>query len=60
MLRTTEQVAEDINIPKRTLEQWRYLGRGPKYVVTGRHVRYRDEDVAAWLDSQTVTPRGVA
>ena len=45
-----EEVADYIGKPKRTLEQWRYLGVGPKFVKVGRDVRYRWSDVEAWLD----------
>ena len=34
------QVAELLRLPVRTLDQWRYLGKGPKYIKVGRHVRY--------------------
>lgn len=40
-------------IPVRTLGQWRYLGKGPRWIKVGRHVRYRWSDVEAWLDEQT-------
>ncbi len=46
--------------PQRTLGQWRYLGKGPKYAKVGRYVRYRRSDVEAWFDAQTVTPGRVA
>ncbi len=36
--------------------QLRYLGTGPKFVkVTGRQVRYRWDDIEAWVDSRTKT-----
>ncbi len=48
------EVAEFLQKPVRTLEQWRYRGVGPRYVkVGGRDVRYRWEDVEAWLSEQT-------
>lgn len=31
-----------------TLKQWRYLGKGPKYVKIGQSVRYRIEDIETW------------
>ena len=49
-------VADDYHIPGRTLSQWRYLGRGPRYMKVGRLVRYRRSDVETWLDANTVTP----
>ena len=36
------------------IAQLRYLGRGPKFIrVTGRQIRYRWEDIEAWLDTRT-------
>lgn len=45
-----------IGKPQRTLGQWRYIGKGPKYVKIGNAVRYRKADVDAWLEGQTVDP----
>lgn len=35
-----------------TLEVWRSLGRGPRYLKLGRSVRYRKRDVERWLAEQ--------
>lgn len=51
-LATAVEVADFLRKPERTLQQWRYLGIGPKYVKVGRDVRYRWEDVEKWLDDQ--------
>jgi hypothetical protein len=45
-------------IPHRTLRQWRYYGKGPRFVKIGKHVRYRVSDLNAWLDANTVQPGG--
>ncbi|GAA1980408.1 helix-turn-helix domain-containing protein [Nocardiopsis rhodophaea] len=45
------EVAEYLGVPERTLSQWRYLEKGPKWSKVGRHVRYRWSDVEAWLDA---------
>jgi len=34
-----------------SLRRWRLLHRGPKYLKLGSSVRYKPEDVAAWLES---------
>lgn len=52
-LGTPEEVAEYIRKPVRTLEQWRYRGVGPRFVKVGRDVRYRWEDVDAYLKAQS-------
>jgi predicted DNA-binding transcriptional regulator AlpA len=35
-----------------TLELWRSVGRGPRFVKLGRSVRYRKRDVERWLAEQ--------
>jgi predicted DNA-binding transcriptional regulator AlpA len=48
------EVADTVGLTTAQLKQMRYLGQGPKFIrVTGRQIRYRWEDVDAWLDSQT-------
>lgn len=32
-------------------ERARWAGEGPKFVKLGRHVRYRSEDVEAWISA---------
>jgi len=53
-LLTTEQAAEFLNRPVRTLEDWRYRGGGPPFVKMGRAVRYRPSDLEEWVDTRTV------
>ena len=48
-LMTTRDVADFLQINPNTLEQWRVRGRGPDFVRVGSRVRYRREDVEAWL-----------
>jgi len=50
---TEAEVAERLAISPRTLQTWRYKGGGPRYLKVGSAVRYRPEDVAAWLERQT-------
>lgn len=38
-----------------TLEQWRYLKRGPKFIKVGKLVRYEESDLQEWLEQQTRT-----
>jgi predicted DNA-binding transcriptional regulator AlpA len=35
-----------------TVRRWRLLRRGPRWVKLGAAVRYKPEDVTAWLDSR--------
>jgi predicted DNA-binding transcriptional regulator AlpA len=43
------QIGEILGISAATLRRWRLLQRGPKYIKIGGAVRYRPEDVTAWL-----------
>ncbi len=52
--------AEYLGVKPETLNQWRWLGRGPAYVKVGRTVVYRLKDLDAWLDANTVTPDSAA
>lgn len=45
-------LAAQLDVPVGTLRQWRYTGTGPKYIRVGRHVRYRQSDIDAWLAAQ--------
>ena len=55
---TTEDLAEHLGIPERTLRQWRYLGEGPPWLkLGGHHVRYDPGAVAAWKAECVMRPR---
>jgi predicted DNA-binding transcriptional regulator AlpA len=41
-----------LGIPEPTLYGWRTHGKGPEGIRLGRHLRYRPQDVQAWLDAQ--------
>jgi len=36
----------------KTLQRWRYLNQGPRFVRLGRCVRYPAADLRRWIDSQ--------
>jgi DNA-binding transcriptional MerR regulator len=48
-----EDVSEFLGVPVKTLYGWRSKHYGPPGKRVGRYVRYRPEDVVAWLDSIT-------
>ena len=49
-LLTPDQVAAALGLSHRTLAAWRSSRRNPlPYVKVGSRVRYRRQDVAAWL-----------
>ena len=49
-LLTTKDVAELLQIPVKTLNNWRVDGGGPRFCrVHSKAIRYRLEDVEAWI-----------
>jgi excisionase family DNA binding protein len=49
---TIDEVSAYLKIPKETLYQWRCKGYGPRGARMGKYVRYRAEDVEAWVNEQ--------
>lgn len=47
---TIDEVARRLDVPKKTLYNWRYKGVGPRSHRIGKHLRYRWSDVLDWLD----------
>jgi excisionase family DNA binding protein len=47
---TVKDVSEYLQVPAQTLYSWRAQGYGPPARKMGKHLRYRPEDVTAWLD----------
>ena len=41
------------DVSPRTLERWRWLKQGPRYIKLGGHVVYRLEDIEAFEAAQT-------
>ncbi len=49
-LLTTREAARFFGLKPATLERWRYIGDGPKFVKVGEHaVRYFREDLESFL-----------
>ena len=55
-LLTTEVTAEFLSMSEGTLRWWRSIGRGPQFIKCGGAVRYRLEDLEAWLNANTIKP----
>lgn len=47
------ELAEKLQISKKTLAKWRCNGRGPRFVRLGHAIRYRTRDVSDWLDAKS-------
>lgn len=48
-LYSTEELAEELGKSVRTVELWRWSGKGPPWIKIGREVAYREEDVVRWM-----------
>ena len=48
------QVADIVGLSVKTLRRMRQERRGPAYSKVGRLVRYSDQIVADWMDSQRI------
>lgn len=57
---TSEQTAEYLGIPRRTLDQWSHRGTGPRSYRVGKHRRYRPDEVESWLDGRASNAAGDA
>ena len=49
---TQEQLAERWHMSPRTLEQWRWLGKGPKFLKIGARVLYDEDEVDGYEAEQ--------
>jgi predicted DNA-binding transcriptional regulator AlpA len=45
-------VADLLGVSVATISRWRLLRQGPKYLKIGSSVRYKAEDLSAWLESR--------
>lgn len=56
-LYTAKEVAESLQVSEGRLASWRIHGGGPKFIRLGEalnsKVRYRAEDIAAFLDERS-------
>ena len=55
-LHTSREVAALLCVSLRTLEDWRYEGKGPPYVKYPRGVRYSRAALDEWIKENTVKP----
>lgn len=47
-----ESLARRWGMSPRTLERWRWLKQGPRYIKLGGHVVYREDDIVAYETAQ--------
>ncbi len=51
-LRNEHDVARLTGLSVASVRRWRLLRQGPKYLKIGAAVRYKAEDISAWLESR--------
>jgi hypothetical protein len=52
---TPEEAAEMLAVSMKTLEAWRRLGKGPRFIKLGRAVRYALDDLEEFSRERTVS-----
>lgn len=55
---TEKEVAELTGFSLQTLRNWRHVSRGPSYLKVSRSIRYRMEDVTAYMERNLIDPEG--
>jgi predicted DNA-binding transcriptional regulator AlpA len=51
-LLTERDLARVTGLSVASVRRWRLLRQGPKYLKIGAAVRYKPEDISAWLESR--------
>lgn len=52
-LLTSDELRLRLKVSIETVRWWRKQGKGPRALKVGRHVRYRESDIEAWLARNT-------
>ena len=51
-LLSSEGLAQFLDVPITTVYAWQSRGGGPPAYRVGRHTRYREDEVLAWLEQK--------
>lgn len=54
-LQDESAISKLLDCEVKTLQAWRCRGGGPPFIRVGRLVRYRPQDVEAWITSRRVS-----
>lgn len=52
-----KEAAARLTLPVQTLRNWRFRGKGPRYVKLGRCVRYREAELNRFVNEHTQVGR---
>lgn len=55
---TSIDLAKRWMMPDKTLSQWRWNGRGPKFTKIGRHILYKIEDIEKFEEEKSYNHTG--
>ena len=55
---TVNELAEWLQVSPNTVYKWRCTNTGPVGHCIGRHLRFRREDVEAWMEQHRDKPTG--
>jgi excisionase family DNA binding protein len=58
-LLSTQELAEYLGVPVKTIYEWRTGGHGPCAVRVGRHLKFAVSDVQAWVAQQREASPGL-
>jgi excisionase family DNA binding protein len=58
-LLSTQELAEYLGVPVKTIYEWRTCGHGPCAVRVGRHLKFAVSDVQAWVAQQREASPGL-
>lgn len=50
-LMSTQELADYLGVPTRTVYRWRQTGTGPRAFRVGKHLRFQRPDVDRWLET---------
>ncbi len=53
---SAQELADNLDLSVKTVQAWRYKGSGPASFRAGGQIRYRLEDVQAWLEERLGEP----
>ncbi len=51
-LLSMQELSDWLQIPIKTLYDWRHKGEGPPTIRVGRHLRFDPIDIVEWLDAR--------
>jgi hypothetical protein len=60
LVMTSKEAGRFLRLSHRTLEDWRRTGRGPRFRLWGRMVRYHASDLQAFVDGPSFANTGEA